>query len=90
MITSPEYGTGYDRCTVAVASLDGNISISYALTPAQVDGWTDEELHTKAGALRAAVAALLPVGTDIQSSISWGRSQSVFVMQESGVVKADA
>ncbi|MFF7365808.1 hypothetical protein [Streptomyces sp. NPDC008125] len=87
MITPPEYDAGYDRCTVAVASLDGGISLMYALTPAQVDAWTDEALREKVGAVKDAVAALLPVGTDIQASISWGRSQSLTVMQESGVVK---
>ncbi|MFD6421699.1 hypothetical protein [Streptomyces sp. NPDC060198] len=90
MITSPQYGTGYDRCTVAVASLDGGISLIYALTPGQVDAWTDDELRDKVQTLKSAVAALLPVGTDIQASISWGRSQALTVMQESGVVKGDS
>ncbi|WP_327180449.1 hypothetical protein OG599_35150 (plasmid) [Streptomyces sp. NBC_01335] len=89
MITPPAYTPGYDRCTASVTSLDGGIAVNYTLSPQQVDAWTDDDLLNRVQNLKDAVAALLPVGTDIQASISWGRSQSLTVMQESGVVKAD-
>ncbi|MFD6421545.1 hypothetical protein [Streptomyces sp. NPDC060198] len=71
-----------------MASLDGNISIRYVLLPPQIEQWTDEVLQQKLSAVKAAVAALLQPGSDIQSSVSWTRSAAAIVMQESGVVKA--
>lgn len=72
-LTVPTIDDSFVQCDVQVSSTDDGITIPITLTSTQVADWSDTDLTDKVAALKAAVAAFLTPGQDIQVRIVWMR-----------------
>lgn len=70
-LTVPAIPTSVTQCTVTIGATDSGISIPLTLTPEQVADWSDQDLTDRTNALKAALAAFVPVGQSIQVNVTW-------------------
>jgi hypothetical protein len=89
-LTLPKFDAPSVQCNLVLQSVDTGMVIYFALTPTQVEAFTDQQLVDKVEALKAAMVGFLLPGNDIQVRVTWGTSANATLIETSEVVPRPA
>lgn len=70
-LTVPEFPSTSPECLVTVSSVDGEVTLNFTLTAAQVEAWSDDDLLARLETLKTGLRGFLVPGVDIQVSVYW-------------------